>query len=425
MAFYGLSDGTIELLHRKFISYTGSTVGIAAFKANIANIADMNGENINDISRAMETWGTKTVGEWVYSDIYQFCVWYKQTWCMSREKYAQSSEPQPQAQFASGDPLNTSMTILANVVSNMVAQTKADEIGQKVMEGLEERIDKFLAETYGPIERKVTLHTDIGELHLEGLQHEKFDTVLKFVTNNVPVYLAGPAGSGKNVICKQIADALGLEFYFTNAVTQEYKLTGFTDANGRFHESQFYKAFRFGGLFMLDEMDASIPEVLIILNAAIANRYFDFPAPIGKIEAHPDFRVVAAGNTLGYGADAKYVGRNTLDAASLDRFAVIEVDYDDKIALGVTGGNKELVRFCNRFRKAVDKAGLQVTVSYRAMERMAKMESLMSTEELLRTCLVKGMEKDDIHIVRKGMRGSSKYDEALQAIDEKKGDDDE
>ena len=85
---------------------------------------------------------------------------------------------------------------------------------------------------------------------------------------------------------KQVAKALGLDFYFTNAVTQEYKITGFTDANGRYQETQFYKAFKNGGLFMLDEMDASIPEVLVILNAAIANGYFDFPAPIGFVEAH-------------------------------------------------------------------------------------------------------------------------------------------
>lgn len=69
---------------------------------------------------------------------------------------------------------------------------------------------------------------------------------------------------------------MGLDFYFTNAVSQEYKLTGFIDANGKYQETQFYKAFTQGGLFFLDEMDASIPEVLVILNAAIANRYFDF-----------------------------------------------------------------------------------------------------------------------------------------------------
>ena len=57
---------------------------------------------------------------------------------------------------------------------------------------------------------------------------------------------------------------------------------------------------RNGGLFFLDEMDASIPEVLVLLNAAIANGYFEFPN--GKITAHEDFRVVAAGNTVGSGA---------------------------------------------------------------------------------------------------------------------------
>lgn len=62
---------------------------------------------------------------------------------------------------------------------------------------------------------------------------------------------------------------------------------------GNYQETQFFKAFTEGGLFMLDEMDASIPEVLVILNAAIANRYFDFPAPIdiGK-------RILISGSSL-------------------------------------------------------------------------------------------------------------------------------
>ena len=46
-------------------------------------------------------------------------------------------------------------------------------------------------------------------------------------------------------------------------------------------------------------MDASIPEVLVLLNAAIANGYFEFPN--GKVNLnHVHF--VAAGNTVGSGA---------------------------------------------------------------------------------------------------------------------------
>lgn len=365
--------------------------------------------NVNEIRQAIREWAKKKD-----YDFDHFLNWYKYERTVEKKEENVSHET-----IAPSTGLDASLKVLTDVVANMVAQMKSDEIEKKVADGLKEKVDAYIFEQYGKVEKKVTLISEFGKHEVPGIQHEKFETVLKFVANNEAVYLTGPAGSGKNVICKQVAEALGLEFYFTNAVTQEYKLTGFTDANGHFHESQFYKAFTKGGVFMLDEMDASIPEVLIILNAAIANHYFDFPAPIGKVEAHKDFRVIAAGNTLGHGADANYVGRNTLDAASLDRFAMIEIGYDDRIALNVTNNNLPLVRFCNKFRSAAEKSGLQITVSYRAMSRMAKMEALMDTKELLKTCLIKGLEKDDLHIICKELAlVGNKYADVLNEIEQ-------
>jgi len=353
--------------------------------------------NVSDIRKAISEWAERKD-----YNITNFINWYKYE-RNTAKKEAEVPQMPTQAQA------NQGLDFLASVVTNMVAQMKSDEIEKSVAAKLTDKIDQYIIDTYGTIEKKVTLISEFGKRDLPGVQHKKFDTVLKFVANNEPVYLAGPAGSGKNVICKQVAEALGLDFYFTNAVTQEYKLTGFTDANGTFHESQFYKAFTKGGVFMLDEMDASIPEVLIILNAAIANRYFDFPAPIGKVEANPNFRVIAAGNTTGHGADTSYVGRNTLDAASLDRFAMIEIDYDERIEMNVTEGNTELVKFCRDFRNAATKAGLCITVSYRAMSRMAKMEKLLDKVEMLQTCLIKGLEKDDVNILKDGMTVRNEY----------------
>ena len=184
---------------------------------------------------------------------------------------------------------------------------------------------------------------------------------------------------------------------------------------GNYQETQFYKAFTQGGLFMLDEMDASIPEVLVILNAAIANRYFDFPAPIGYVEAHPDFRVIAAGNTTGHGADFEYVGRNQLDGASLDRFAIVKIDYSKAIEDSVAG-DIELADFCRAYRKAANKAGIQVIVSYRAIGRLAKMLQLLSIQEALETCLVKGLDKDDIHMISDGININNKYVGCLKEL---------
>lgn len=277
-------------------------------------------------------------------------------------------------------------------------------------------LQDFIKNEYGTIERKITTVVDGKKVDMKGIVHERFDLITKFVANDEPVFLTGPAGSGKNHLCKQVADALGLKFYFTNAVTQEYKLTGFTDANGHYQPTQFYEAFKNGGLFMLDEMDASIPEVLVILNAAIANRYFDFPAPIGYVEAHPDFRVIAAGNTTGNGADYEYVGRNQLDAASLDRFAVVRIDYDFRIENGLAG-DIEIADFCRDFREASRKCGIQMIVSYRAIGRLAKMMKIMELTDALSTCLVKGLEKDDINTICHELpERDAKYKEALRKL---------
>lgn len=327
-------------------------------------------------------------------------------------------QPQPQA-IPQAQPteqsLTSSLSIIEKAVAQVIAQTQAETIKSEIMSSVQQTIQDFIKSEYGTIERKVTTVIDGKPVELEGVQHEKFETVLKFVRNNEPVFLTGPAGSGKNELCKQVAKALDLDFYFTNAVTQEYKLTGFTDANGRYQETQFYKAFTQGGLFMLDEMDASIPEVLVILNAAIANGYFDFPAPIGYVEANPNFRVIAAGNTLGHGADIEYVGRNQLDGASLDRFAVVRIDYSRNIEDAMAQGNTELADFCRAYRKAANEAGLAVIVSYRAIKRLAKMVNLLTLVEALDTCLTKGLGKDDINIIANKL-DDSKYKRAMKEL---------
>lgn len=310
--------------------------------------------------------------------------------------------------------VNYSMGILEQAVIQLISKTQSERIESEIMGQVEDKVRQFISDEYGTIERKIVTIVDGKKVPMKGIQHDKFETVLKFVANDEPVFLTGPAGSGKNVLCKQVAEALGLKFYFTNAVTQEYKLTGFVDAMGNYQETQFYKAFTEGGLFMLDEMDASIPEVLVILNAAIANRYFDFPGK-GFVEAHPNFQVIAAGNTTGQGASYEYVGRNQLDAASLDRFAVVKIGYSEAIENSVACGDLELARFCREFRKAAEIAGQQVVVSYRAIGRLAKMMQILDTEEALETCLVKGIEKDDLNIIANGV-SDSKYKKALRNI---------
>ena len=242
----------------------------------------------------------------------------------------------------------------------------------------------------------------------------KYDMIKTCLQCGIPVYLAGPAGSGKNHTVEQIAKELGWNFYFSNSVQQEYKLTGFIDAGGDFHETEFYKACADENecIFFLDEMDASIPEVLVLLNAAIANGYFEFPN--GRVDFdHVHF--VAAGNTVGNGADDMYTGRMVLDQATLDRFAIIEFDYCLKIEMAITHNNAELVEFIHQMRKEAESKGIRATFSYRCMTMITKLEAKgMNLEMAMKISIVKGLDKDTINTFNPN--GSTKYHNALRKI---------
>lgn len=307
-----------------------------------------------------------------------------------------------------GTPLED---MLKAAVSNMVAQVAVDDMVPRIKERI---IDEFGIE---PIKHVVI---DVTGKHreIQGVVHEAFDSVCHFVQNNVPIMLYGPAGTGKGYLCEQIAEALGLDYYFMNSVTEEYKINGFIDVRGEYHESEFYKAFTKGGLFFLDEIDASAPEVLVCLNAAIANRYFTFPNGFKK--AHENFRVVAAGNTLGTGADASYTGRMQLDAASLNRFVVVPVGYDERIDNLSAQGDQELVTFANAYRKAAKKIGLSTICSYRNISQIKVAEPAMELKDALLFCLTKEMNKDDINIMANEMSrniGTNRYLEALRKVE--------
>lgn len=244
--------------------------------------------------------------------------------------------------------------------------------------------------------------------------HKAYEEIRDCLECNIPVYLAGPAGAGKNYTVEQIAQDLGWNFYFSNSVQQEYKLTGFIDAGGNFHETEFYKACNDENdcIFFLDEMDASIPEVLVLLNAAIANGYFEFPN--GRVNLdHVHF--VAAGNTVGSGADDVYTGRMVIDQATLDRFAIIEFDYDERVELQITRGNKDLVNFIHSLRNQAKDKGIRATFSLRCLTMVCKLEAKgMQLEKIIKIAVVKGLDTDTINTF--SSVGNSKYFNAFRNV---------
>lgn len=223
--------------------------------------------------------------------------------------------------------------------------------------------------------------------------HKLLPTIVSACVAGVSPFMVGPAGSGKTTLAQQVAEVLKLKFYCESRVTSEFKLLGFIDAAGHVVRTQFREAYEHGGVFCFDEVDASDPDALTAFNSALSNGYCAFPDKL--VTRHKDFRAIAAGNTFGRGADRQYVGRTQLDAATLDRFAIFEVEYDEQLELSISG-NAEWARYVQSIRAAVVRAQVRHIVSPRASIDGAKLLAAgMSREQVQESCIWKGLDRQN------------------------------
>lgn len=298
------------------------------------------------------------------------------------------------------DPAVQQARSFANLVEDAVVGTLADKTAEHLLESIAPRIEALVIEKFGLMPQRIEYQPDPQVIRtFDGVFHPMFVKVLRLAEKREPVFMVGRAGTGKNHIAEQIADALELEFHFMNAITNEFGLIGFIDANGNYHDTPFYRAYKDGGVFLLDEYDASVPEVGIALNAAIANGYALFPT--GRVQRNEDFVCLANGNTWGTGANAEFVGRYQQDAASLDRFMQVEIEYCRNVEIALARGKVEIVDFMEAFRVAMLSAGLRHVASMRATHRLAAFEGTPELEDtfLMKAAVTRGLDVDDLRIL--------------------------
>lgn len=235
-----------------------------------------------------------------------------------------------------------------------------------------------------------------------------FDEICDYVSDGQPVYLYGAAGCGKSHTAEQVANALCLDFYTQSQVLFAHDVKGYGDANGNFQETPFFKAFTKGGLFFIDEMDASAPEALVVLNTAIANRMYDFPV-VGNVKAHENFRIIAAGNTALTGADTEYTARAVQDASTINRFAFFEMSYDKAIELPVMANNDNvLYSYICDLRNAIKETRISLCVSYRQTATLATEKAIKyGREKALMRNVFGGHEVDEIRILFEALADKS------------------
>lgn len=277
-----------------------------------------------------------------------------------------------------------SMTALAA----MLADDMRDLLGLTDLSALADEIASKVQTTV-TIEIK---RPEIQDPEKLGVQHRQFQRLLDMVIAGVNVYLPGPAGSGKTHASAAVARALGVKFHFTGAVKDEFGLLGFRTATGDTVRTPFREAFEHGGVFLFDEFDASDPNAIVSMNAALDNGVCAFPD--GVIAKHPDFRLIAAANTFGLGATSEYVGRNRLDAATLNRFAFLSWDYDTDLETQISG-NVTWAKRVQTIRARAREKGLKVLITPRATIMGAKLLAVGIPQSDVETSVIRGAMTDD------------------------------
>lgn len=316
------------------------------------------------------------------------------------EDAPKTENPQPKKKVKSSDvkievkaPVETPKVGLEAVIFDTVKQAVESK---ETAEGVKQMINNYL-DTHGivpnkthiVVERKGGQKTDVGS------QHEKFETILRCLQAGTNICLVGPAGSGKTTAVSNASKALGLPFYSksVSSHTGVHEFFGYQDANGKYVRTLFREAYENGGVFLLDEFDAGNPNVLASMNQATANGHCAFAD--GMITKHEDFIVVMAGNTFGHGATTEYVGRNQIDAATLDRFVFINFGYDEKFELELSS-NRDWCKEVQAFRRKVAEKKIRAIISPRATFDGEKLLAVgLPKSEVLEMVIFKGMTEDE------------------------------
>lgn len=272
------------------------------------------------------------------------------------------------AHRAAGDATNKARLVDERVdsVEASLSTTKHElSLSAARVRELDTRITK-LEET--PKAQTLHIYNHVTDTHTTSERHHfMFPLLLKYAKSLPPerrnIWISGPAGGGKTSAVEQVAKVLGLEFRFNGAIDTGYKLTGYMTPTGEYVSTHFRYIYENGGVYLLDEIDASNPNAVLELNAPLANGWAPFPDKM--VKRHLNAYIFAGGNTWGFGGDANYVGRFKQDAAFLNRFVKVYWPYDPTFER-VLAGDDEWVDVVQAVRAAAVAHQAKIVVSPRS-----------------------------------------------------------
>lgn len=155
-----------------------------------------------------------------------------------------------------------------------------------------------------------------------------FDVVRALLSKNVfaPAYIVGDSGYGKTVMVEQACAKVGRPLAIvqvTNETTEDDLIGGLRiiDGDSVFEYGPVIRAYREGAVLLLDEIDQGTTSLMCLQNI-LQRKPYQIKKTGETIHPHPDFTVIATGNTKGLGDDVegRFIGAQLLNEAMLERF---------------------------------------------------------------------------------------------------------
>ena len=159
------------------------------------------------------------------------------------------------------------------------------------------------------------------------------DLLLWWGSAGTPLYITGPSGCGKTQAVKQLASMLNYPVYEVTGHNrlETPELVGHYVLQGQatvWQDGPLTRAMKTGGIFLLNEVDLLDPSTAAGLNTVLDGAPLRIPETNECIPPHDGFRFVATANTAGSGDfGGLYQGTLRMNAAFMDRFAVLMADY--------------------------------------------------------------------------------------------------
>lgn len=218
-----------------------------------------------------------------------------------------------------------------------------------------------LLDTSVPFEQRFKIVMDEKKRREEAGEHfhKMFDDVVIALMEDANPYMIGPSGCGKTYMVKQIASILNMDFVDIGYINEEYDILGFQTATGGYSTPNFYRCYKYGIIAFCDELDNGNSRATVKLNSFLSNnKDASYNFPNGEnVKRHNNFRIIAAGNTAGNGADANYNTREKIEESVQQRFMPVYVGYDNYVEGKILADYPEWYEFIVLFRDGTDNWG--------------------------------------------------------------------